>query len=581
MNRREFCLATTATAAGAVSLCAQPATDGPPTEQLRMSSGLPAGRLEQMLLPRAQWRPFPTAAERTEWDLIPADARQALVARGEAHLGKEWPVLPATLFLEFAREGNRSRYEALRNRRRDAVRELAIAECVEGRGRFLDELVNGIWTTCEETYWGVPAHVGVQKAGKGLPDADEPTVDLFAAETASLLAWIYYLLGPKLDEQVGMRARTPVSARIESETRRRVLEPCRLRDDFSWMGFGGARGRVNNWNPWINSNWLTATLLLEDKPAPSVAKIVRSLDRFLDAYHEDGGCDEGPGYWGRAGGSLFDCLELLYSASKGTITFYEMPLVREIGRYIYRAHIVDDWFTNFGDAAARTRIAADLVYRYGKRIGDERMETLGALAGVEQEKGGGGSGAVRGESIGRQLAALFRLAEFRAAGAVAAREGKERLLYVRDVWLPGTQVMAARVREGSAEGFYMAAQGGHNAESHNHNDVGNFVVFLDGKPVFVDAGVETYSARTFSAERYSIWTMQSAWHMCRPSAAICKGRVRRTGRRSWTIVRAATARRFRWISGGRMALRRVYGKCAGRWNSTGGRTRSGSRTRRC
>jgi hypothetical protein len=58
----------------------------------------------------------------------------------------------------------------------------------------------------------------------------------------------------------------------------------------------------------------------------------------------------------------------------------------------------------------------------------------------------------------------------------------------------------------------VAAQGGHNAESHNHNDVGNFIVYYDGLPVLVDVGVETYTAKTFSSDRYSIWTMQSAYH---------------------------------------------------------------------
>ena len=82
---------------------------------------------------------------------------------------------------------------------------------------------------------------------------------------------------------------------------------------------------------------------------------------------DDGGCDEGPGYWGRAGASLFDCLDLLHSAPGGALDALREPLVREIGRYICRAHIAGDWYTNFADAAARVDIAGDLVYRYGKR----------------------------------------------------------------------------------------------------------------------------------------------------------------------------------------------------------------------
>lgn len=48
--------------------------------------------------------------------------------------------------------------------------------------------------------------------------------------------------------------------------------------------------------------------------------------------------------------------------------------------------------------------------------------------------------------------------------------------------------------------------------SHSHNDTGNFVIYQDGQAVAIDVGVEAYTAKTFSADRYSIWTMQSAYH---------------------------------------------------------------------
>jgi hypothetical protein len=65
---------------------------------------------------------------------------------------------------------------------------LAMTECVEVRGRFIEHLVDGIWLICEESYWGVPAHLTMQRLG--LPDVSDPTVDLFAAETGMLLAYI-------------------------------------------------------------------------------------------------------------------------------------------------------------------------------------------------------------------------------------------------------------------------------------------------------------------------------------------------------------------------------------------------------
>jgi hypothetical protein len=175
--------------------------------------------------------------------------------------------------------------------------------------------------------------------------------------------------------------------------------------------------------------------------------------------------------------------------------------VCEIGRYICRAHIYDDWYTNFADAPARVAIDGDLVYRFGKRVDDDRMMKHGAFAAFFRDAAG-----IPGESLGRQLPGLFNLA--------ALRQAPREQALGRDVWLPGIQVMAARMKEGSPEGLYLAAQGGHNGESHNHNDVGNFMAYANGKPAIVDVGVETYTAKTFSAQRYEIWTMQSAFHNC-------------------------------------------------------------------
>jgi len=478
-------------------LTAIPAVPAVGQGRFRLRELYPQEKIAKILIPQGKWRPWPTWKDRSEWNGLPESVRKDLIANGEQCLGYEWPQLPATLFLEFAREGNRSRYEQVHFDRRYALTNLLMAECVEGKGRFLDDLANGVWALCEESFWGVPAHMGAQKAGSGLPDPAEPIVDLFAAETGESLAWTYYLLGEELDEVSPM-----IRKRIRFEMDRRILTPCLTRDDFGWMGFAG--GRVNNWNPWCNASWLTCTLLVEpdaDRRIASVAKIVRSLDHFLDAYADDGGCDEGPGYWSRAGASLFDCLELLHGATGGEVNVYDQPLIQEIGRYIYRVHIADDYFVNFADASGKAHPPAELVYRYGKRIGDERLAAFGAYLHTRDQKGCAGAQDYTG---GRYLPEIFHAVELDAAQAKAPLP--------RDVWLDGIQVMAARCRDGASNGFFVAAKGGHNAESHNHNDVGNFVVYMDGKPILIDIGVETYSRKTFSSRRYEIWTMQSAWH---------------------------------------------------------------------
>lgn len=456
------------------------------------------------------FRPYPTIEERAAWDALPATVRSAHIARGVEALGYAWLALPATRYLEFSRIGNRSNFEKLHFDHRHTLETLVLAECMEGQGRFLDDIVNGVWAICEESSWCLPAHIRVQRAGNTLPDITEPIVDLFAAETSALLAWVLYLLDERLDTVSPL-----VRPRIEHEIQNRVLTPCLDRDDFWWMGFVDRGRRVNNWNPWVCSNWLASVLIVEREDAQrvaAVAKIMRALDNFIDPYPADGGCDEGPNYWGRAGASLFDNLELLYAATGGKIDVFGEPLVQEIGRYIYRAHIAGDFYLNFADASAIVHPEALLIYRYGLRIGDAAMVDFGRWLAHRQNVGEVGMVQRAGHmppSLGRVIPDLFVL-----SGALA-QPGHAPLL--RDVWLPNIEVIAARDADGRSDGFYLAAKGGHNDESHNHNDIGNFVVFIDGQPVLVDAGVETYTAKTFSDRRYEIWTMQSAYHSLLPT----------------------------------------------------------------
>ncbi|UCF16359.1 MAG: heparinase II/III family protein [Phycisphaerales bacterium] len=464
----------------------------------------PKEKLDDILIPRAQWRPFAKAKDRTAWTSIAESIQDKFIGLGQEYLGKDVPNLPATLYLEYRRVGNRSNYQDVWLERRKMLHCLVLAECIEGKGRFLDAVANVIWAICEESSWTFPAHIGAQKAGSGLPDVTEPIVALFSAETASSLAWTVYLLKEQLDT-----VSPQICKRAEREIDQRILTPYLERDNFGWMAFHARSDgrRPNNWNPWINSNVLAAILLIEKDESRRLElthKVLRCLDNFFVPYPSDGSCDEGPSYWGRAGASLFDNLELLYSATDRRLDLYEESAIREIGRFIYRTHISVDYFANIGDCDARLDIDRDLVFRYGKRIGDKKMQDFATFALVEQ-------GLFESErsfrSLGRMLHELFNIPDL-----IAARSSSQPFL--RDVWLghEDMQLMAARDKDGSAEGLYVACWASHNGQSHNHNDVGNFIIFTDGRPFIIDIGRPTYTRQTFSSRRYEIPEMQSAFH---------------------------------------------------------------------
>lgn len=454
--------------------------------------------VKEFLLSRENYKPFPTSEERTKWHEVPPNLQRYWIDKAERKLNYSWPTIAATQYMDFSRTGNRVRYDTLLLERRQDLASLVVAECIENQGRFMDDIINGIWCICEETFWGIPGHGYMMKRQDPLPDVTDHIIELFASETAAQLSWTYFLLKKKLDRMSIM-----VCERIHLEVKSRILDPYLHRTDFWWMGFHQER-MLNNWNPWCHSNCLQAFLLLEDdqqRREAAVFKAMRSLDKYIERLDSDGGCEEGPKYWIYAAGKLFDCLELLDGATSGRIDVFQEPLIQNVGRYIYKAYIDENYYANFADSSAKVHIPAELMYRYGRRINDAKLSGLGAM---EMKKKREETTHVEFSSLFRLLSAIFHYKEM--------DQDIGESPYIRDAWLGGIQVMVAREQEGSPEGLYLAAKGGHNDESHNHNDIGHFIVYCDGSPMIIDPGVGTYTSKSFFSERYSISTNQSAYH---------------------------------------------------------------------
>ncbi|MDR2765785.1 MAG: heparinase II/III-family protein [Tannerella sp.] len=456
-----------------------------------LSGKYSAAELQRILIPQKDWTPFPRLDDREGWARADKNMLESCIRTAESYLDYDWPTIPATLSLLYVRDGNRSRYEAVSFKKRNVLATLIMAEVAENKGRFIDAAINGVWSVCEESWWGVSAHLPGGKEYAGLMDVSRPFVDLFAAETGKVLAWADYFLGDRFD------AVSPqIRKRIYREITYRLLDPFMTRD-HGWTGKDGSI--PNNWNPWICSNLLNTVLLVENdgqKRTAVVNEILTVLDNFFNPYPQDGGCDEGPGYWNVAGASFYDNIVLLNLAAGDAFRYvYESEKFRNMGRYIYRAQIGENYFLNFADASPRAGVDANMIYRFGKDIDERDMMDFGAFYRKP------GASAAAGL---RSLCALFIQDELWNA--------TQRLPLPCDVWLPDLQVMIARDRQGSSDGFYLAAKGGHNSESHNHNDIGSYVVFYDGQPLLIDVGSGKYTARTFSADRYDIWFNRSDFH---------------------------------------------------------------------
>lgn len=491
-NRLLTVLLTALFGAAPLSMQAAPATKAKP-DLLQKA----ARRYDMDSLCREAYRPYPGYADRNFWQSLPEEVKRQAVAQAEARLDYVWRSVTVTSYLDFARKGIRRPNDLHIAERYSTLADLMFGELVEGKGRFLDQIADGVWSLCEQSTWVATAHIYWQLSGTAVPDIDRRTIDLSGGMTANTLAWAYYFF----KEDLGKLSPT-IPQRLRAELNRHTLDVYLNRDDMFWLGFREG-AQVNNWNPWCNFNVLTTALLVEENPerrAAIVKKTMRSVDQFINFFKPDGGCEEGPSYWTHAAGMMNNYLEVLKGYSQGKIDLFGEQRVKNIGLYIANAHIDSLYFVNFADAEAKASPGASTVFRYGRNIGDSTMMRFGSYLGtltgfVENPLSG---------TMDQRLKTAFIYKDMCAARPVAP-------LY-RSVWMDGIEVAVARTEGGSAEGLTLAAKGGYNAESHNHNDVGSFILYVDGQPVMVDAGVGTYTAATFDHRRYTIWMMQSEFH---------------------------------------------------------------------
>ena len=404
----------------------------------------------------------------------------------EVYRAMEYPLLKASQYMAFARRGDRAAWEKpwfLRRRK-------LIAALMDALyfGGDTDAVIDGLWLICEESTWVISAHNGAEHAGveptppKPLPEG-QPYVDLFAAQTAMILSLTCALL-PALPEVVRHRAYHEIEVR--------VLIPFETRDDFWWMGI--IRKDLCNWTPWIVSNvMLSACVLIEDKTRLSalLSRACAMLDRYVDSLPDDGGCDEGPGYWSMAGGALLDCLELLERVTNNEMALWKNEKLKNILRFPMRMWLGGEWFANFADCDAKPDIPGERLQCAGEKLNDPALTAFGAHFRGDPTK------------LVEDTPQLWRLLNALSRPRMNAGEAQTP----EDVWLPNLEVRIV-----SRGGVALACKGGVNEGSHNHNDCGGFMVCIDGMPQIIDAGNMTYTGKTFSDARYTLWNIRSRYH---------------------------------------------------------------------
>ncbi len=441
---------------------------------------------------------YPNIEDRKAYEALPKELAEEVIKKGERACEEPWSVILLSDYLEFSKNGNRERFESLYFSRRRKLCSLVVAECAENRGRFLEDILDGIYLILEESSWCLPAHNTHIRDAKQqeYPDAAAPIIDLFAAETGALLAFAEYLLRPVLEKKSPL-----IREYIDKALKERIFTPYK-NEHFWWMGDGIQD--MCNWTPWCTQNVLICALtrpigFFEEKEVLGfLESATDSLDYFLDEYGDDGCCTEGAQYYSHAGLCLFGALYLMQGVCgdefKGV---FQEKLIRNIAAFILRMNVCDNVYINFADCAAICPRRTAREFLFGRFCGDE---TLCAFAAGDFRKG-----SLPDKLLFDEINLFYHFIQIFSYKEMEEYKGKERP--VGDHFFESTDLMISR-----DETYLLAVKAGNNADSHNHNDVGSFTVYKNNKPLIIDLGVGTYTRETFSDRRYEIWTMQSQFH---------------------------------------------------------------------
>lgn len=441
---------------------------------------------------------FEEGISKEVWHRIKSDNQLRLFAdkvreAADNYLKKPIPECTYELFSLFHKTGNREKYQRVYFKRRAMLDAFAFMVKYSGEDKYINALENIIWSICGEYTWALPAHLK-----ENCPAQEAKTrLDLFCCETAFALSEILWVCGESLAQNV--------KKRIEYEVRARVINPylkCFSKSEWEKM--------PNNWAAVCGASVGASILYLgtEHEKEEAIKRIDNVMHVYLSGFGEDGACEEGYGYWIYGFGFFTYYAQLLRQYTKGKIDYFKIPKVQSIAQFQQKIILYNDRAVNFSDCC-------------------ERVKHHMGLSGFLAEE------YCNAEGNSLKFAIMFGDDEcYRWPG------------FIRDfVWYKcadneNSELKSTYYLENvqwyikKNENYYFAAKGGNNGESHNHNDLGTFILDNGYTSIAADLGCGEYTKEYFGNGRYDIFVNNSFSH----NVPIINGKGQEAGSEYFALV---------------------------------------------
>jgi hypothetical protein len=370
-------------------------------------------------------------------------------------------------FRLFAEKGERNLYEYAFNQHVDKLTLYAYKTLIYG-DEYLYDLEDALYDVLSIYVWALPAHV---------PDINEENyyeLDLASTAIGATVATIDYLLGDKLHPQLRKR--------IDTELRRRILDPFK-KQIWHW------EDRYNNWTSVCAGSTAVALMLKYPKEFDKLLpRFSENMRKFIAGFSDDGVCYEGAGYWGYGLSAFVMYAILVKKYTKGKIDYFKDEKVKNICCFFEKVTLYPDVITCYGDTGTDIKINEFLLHSLKKIYNDDIF--------IPQQS--------RMYLPVNQLAQLLLFLE-NYDPSVKSDELRNAEHYMSHAgWYTKR-----------TDSYSLAARGGWNGDSHNHNDVGSFIFAVDNRQILCDMGTRYYTKDYFlMPDRYFYLETSSRGHNC-------------------------------------------------------------------
>lgn len=442
------------------------------------------------LLPAEPFGFAPPVTDRAAWDSWrDTGFGRRILTRARELAAQPWPDLSDETHVHAFEKEDVTRINAAWPVVRQRQTACLLAELVHDDGEFLPVIEADIRRLAALRTWIHPGNDRELRNYKR--ETFEP--DLCVCHCSSGFAHVAHLLGARVSDELKTLIAAEIELRFYGPLRERIHSG---KDLYWWLAV------THNWNAVCLACYAHAAATLPDahERAWWMAVVMAHVRHFRDSFGPDGFCTEGVSYWSYGYSHFVLIAELLRQATGDVIDLAEDPTLRRAGRFPDHVEIQPGIFPTFADCVLNPEPWAWL-----RLWPDNRRGTPAAPGPVEPADAEAAFNSLQLGFPEDSLLWMFRTRDphhpVRLAVPPAPRD-----------WFASASLLICRPNPASPRRLSATLLGGHNGVNHNHNDLGTYTLVLDGRMMVVDPGLETYSFRTFSAQRYESQLLNSYGH---------------------------------------------------------------------